>query len=152
MQIQGNQALYSLIGTTFGGNGTTTFNLPDLRGRVPVHQNLADPSGNYVRGKASGVETVALTGTQIPPHQHTLNVIASAGTVGAPANNFLSGAGASTPVPTPPNLFASPGTAPVALNPATISTTPAATGHNNMQPFLVLNFCIAIAGLYPTRN
>lgn len=152
MQIQQNQALYSLIGTTYGGNATTTFNLPDLRGRAMVHQNLADPSGNYVRGKAVGVETVALTGTQIPPHQHLVNVISAAGTLPVLPDNFLSSCGTSAAVTAPQNLYAPPETAPVPLNPGTISTSPAAAGHNNMQPFLVLNFCIATIGLYPARN
>ena len=152
MQIQGNQALFSLLGTTYGGNGTTTFNLPDLRGRAMAHLNLNDPSGDYMRGKALGVETVALTGTQIPPHQHTVNGLAAAGVAPNPSGNFFASTGTNAKVTTAPSIYGAPGTAPITLNPATISTTPAAAGHNNMQPFLVLNFCIAIVGLYPTRN
>lgn len=152
MQIQQNQALYALLGTTYGGNGSTTFNLPDLRGRAMVHQNLNDPSGNYVRGKALGVETVALTGTQIPPHQHLVTGIATAGSLPVLPGNFLSSCGTSAAVTAPQNLYAPPGTAPVPLNPATISPSPAAAGHNNMQPYLVLNFCIAIQGIFPPRN
>lgn len=152
MQIQQNQALYSLLGTTYGGNGTTTFNLPDLRGRAMVHQNQTDPSGNYLRGKALGVETVALTGTQIPPHQHLVTGIAAVGPGQSPSGNFFSTSATNASIPTAPNLYAAPGTAPVALNAATISPAPAAAGHNNMQPFLVLNFCIATAGIYPPRN
>lgn len=151
MQIQQNPALYSLIGTTYGGDAKTTFNLPDLRGRAMVHQNQRDASGNYLRGKAAGVETVTLTGTQIPPHQHLVTGIGSAGTLPVLPGNFLSSCGTSVAVTAPQNLYAAPGTAPVTLNAATISPS-VATGHNNMQPYLVLNFCIAIEGIYPPRN
>ncbi|RJF83626.1 phage tail protein [Azospirillum cavernae] len=152
MQIQQNQALYSLIGTTYGGDGKNTFQLPDLRGRVPVDQNYNDTSGEYVRGKAMGVETVALTAAQTPQHQHTLNVLSTAGATANSVGSSISGTATSPIVLVAPNLFASPGPAPIPLNPAVLSTTGDGAAHNNMQPFLVLNFCIATSGIYPPRN
>lgn len=152
MQIQQNQALYSLIGNTYGGDLKTYFNLPDLRGRVPVDQNTNDSSGDYVRGKALGAETVGLTAQQTPYHMHTLNVLNMVGPVAGPAGNTISGTGTNPLIPVAPNLFAAPGGAPIPLNPGVLSSAGASAGHNNMQPFLVLNFCIATTGLYPPRN
>lgn len=150
MQIQQNPALYALLGTTYGGNGSTTFNLPDLRGRTIVHQNLNDPSGQYVRGKAAGSEGVALTLTQIPPHQHLIEGISAPGAITNPAGNYFS---SSTTAPgSVVNMFAPPSTGTVQLNPAMLAMTGAGAAHNNMQPYLVLNYCIAIQGIFPPRN
>lgn len=152
LQIQQNAALYALLGTTFGGNGSTTFNLPDLRGRTLTGTSLSDPA--YQRGMAGGTETVSLLTSQIPPHNHSINMISQPGTFPVPTGNFLSSAGTSAAVPTAPNLFATPTTTSsmIPLNPLTLSNTGAGTGHNNMQPSLVVNYCIAILGLFPPRN
>lgn len=152
MSVQGNPALFALLGTTYGGDGRSTFNLPDLRGRAIVHQNQNDSSGYYVRGKAYGVEGVALTATQIPPHQHLFTAISTVGTALSPKGNFFSSAGTTTGVPTPPNLYAAPGTAPVQLTSGTLAPAGEGKMHNNMQPYLVLNYCIAIQGIFPPRN
>lgn len=152
LQMQQNYALYALIGTTFGGNGTTTFNLPDLRGRTLVGTSLSDPT--YQRGMAGGTETVSLLSSQIPPHNHSINLISQTGTFPVPAGNYLSSAGTSTAVATAPKLFATPTTTAsmIPLNPLTLSSAGAGTGHSNMQPSLVVNYCIAIQGIFPPRN
>lgn len=141
LSITANQALYSLLGTYYGGNGTTTFALPDLRGRVPVAS-----VGSQI-GVSGGTETVTLTPNQVPPHTHDVNVSTAAGdqangighNIAAPANNknlYVAATSAST----------------VALSPATIDTQGGSGNHNNMQPFLTLNYYIATAGIFPQRN
>jgi microcystin-dependent protein len=151
MQISTNQALYSLLGNTYGGDLKTYFNLPDLRGRVPVDQSYTgDP--DYARGKALGTETVALTAAQTPAHQHTVNVLNTAGNASAPTGNTISGTASNALVPVAPTIYATPGSTPIPLNPGVLSSTGAGNGHNNMQPFLVMNFCIATNGIYPPRN
>lgn len=153
LNIQQYAGLYSLLGITYGGDGKTTFGLPDLRGRTIVSQAWNPPNPDYVRGKAGGVEGVALTLQQIPPHTHSVNAIDSNGNNTLPAGNLIA-----TPVKagkgmtSVPALFAAMGSAPIPLNPGTVSTASAATPHNNMQPFLVMNYCIATSGLYPARN
>jgi microcystin-dependent protein len=149
LQIQSNAALYAVLGTTFGGNGSTTFKLPDLRGRVLAGTNFTKQ--DYQPGKALGAETVTLTAAQIPPHNHSLQVIKEAGTAAIPTGNLISTAGSNTVVPTPPNLFAPPGTQMIPLNPGSVAAGSGATGHNNVQPSLVVNYCIARAGIFPPR-
>lgn len=154
LQIQGNQALYSLLGTAFGGNGTTTFGLPDLRGRTPIAASVV--SATYLRGVAGGSEAVQLTTAQIPTHTHAFKAASAVGTTTAlAANGFIGSATTAPPAfPTAPNTYA-PLVATqtmVALNPGTLSPGGGGVGHPNIQPSLVLNFCIARAGTYPPRN
>lgn len=146
LSIQSNAALYSVIGTAFGGDGVNNFKLPDLRGRTPVGINYTD--ADYQRGKSGGVEGVALTSAQIPPHNHQFQVITDAGAVALPTGNIYSSVGGNLK----PNLYAAPSSTPVALNPATISASAAATTHSNVQPSIVVDYCIALSGLYPPRN
>ena len=152
LQVQGNQALFSLLGTTFGGNGSTTFALPDLRGRTIMGASRTD--ANYVPGKTGGAEAVPLTTAQIPAHQHLFQATTAPGTgLNIAAGVAIATVAATTPVPQPPAVFASQPTAQmIPLNPATIGTAGSAGGHNNMQPSLVMNYCIARAGTYPPRN
>lgn len=146
-------ALYSLLGTTYGGDGKTTFGLPDLRGRTTVSQAWNPSNPDYARGKAGGVEGVALTLQQIPAHNHYVSGVDSNANTTSPAGNLIA-----TPVKagkgmtSVPALFAAMGSAPVTLNAGTVSTNTPAAPHNNMQPFLVMNYCIAIGGIYPMRN
>lgn len=150
MQITSNVALASLLGNQFGGDGKTTFNLPDLRGRVPVSQGvnpLTSPPVSYVVGTYGGLEGVALTVAQTPPHIHTVNAVAAAGTTAAvqtTANVLLA------EPPTPHYLYAPTGTL-TALAADSVSEEGAGAAHNNMQPSLVLNFCICTVGIYPQR-
>lgn len=145
LNIRQNAALYSLLGIAFGGDGINTFALPDLRGRTPVSP---DPVQRLAQGKASGSEQVALTTAQVPMHSHS--VTAS----GATADR--SGIGAATPSYLGATAGGS-GYAPATgatltpLDPSTIGTTGGSAPHNNVQPSLVINYCIATQGYYPTR-
>ncbi|MEA5125687.1 phage tail protein [Xanthomonas floridensis] len=150
LPINSNVALASLLGNQFGGDGKTTFNLPDLRGRVPVGQGvnpLTTPTVVYTVGTYGGLESVALTATQIPPHTHMVNAVAAAGTTAAvqtAANVLLA------EPPAPHFLYASTGTL-TALAADSVSQEGGGGAHNNMQPSLVLNFCICTVGIYPQR-
>ena len=145
LPINQNQALFSLLGTTYGGNGQTNFALPDLRSRVPFH---FDGSG-FVLGQVGGEENHTLTIAEIPTHTHTLT----------PALNALVGANNNATQLNPVgNFWANSGKAVYttaaangAMGAATVSST-GAQPHNNMSPFLTLNFCIALLGIFPSRN
>lgn len=145
LPIAQNTALFSLLGTTFGGNGQTTFALPDLRGRVPVGWGQGPGLSNRVLGEAGGAETVTLLNTQIPAHTHTLMAVTEAGDASAPGGAFLANSGALD------KEYKSTGT-PVAMNSNAISITGGSQPHSNIQPYLVLNFYIALQGIYPSRN
>ncbi|MBF0611988.1 MAG: phage tail protein [Magnetococcales bacterium] len=152
LPINQYQALYSLIGNQFGGAYSTgNFNLPDLRGRVPFGASFPsqnNPSSQSYQGYYGGAETVTLVANQMPGHIHTVNVTAQAGNKTNPSTNVYAQA------PTGVNIYASPsgpGGAPVALSPDSISPAGAGGGHNNVQPFSVVNFCIAKTGTYPSR-
>lgn len=149
LQINQYAALYSLLGNAFGGTATT-FNLPDMRGRVAVSQGVNAQGKIYTRGKAGGAEAVTLAAEQMPPHNHMFAARAEAGTVAAVAGNVVSTSGTSPAITTPQPLYAAPG-APVPLNPGSVSMAGGAAGHPNMQPYTVTNFCIATSGFYPTR-
>jgi microcystin-dependent protein len=144
-------ALFSLIGTTYGGNGTSTFNLPDLRGRLPVHQGQGPGLSFYTIGQAAGVETVALNSTQMPQHSHALMASTATATLSSPTNN-VTGAAPQTPVAA--DLYTKPG------SPATVGNLlPQAVGnngsnlpHSNMMPYLCVSFIIAMVGIFPSRN
>ncbi len=151
LAINQNQALYSLLGTAFGGT-STTFNLPDLRGRVAISQGVTAQGKIYNRGTAGGAENVALTAEQLPQHSHSFQGRSEEGTLPLITGNIVSASGANPPtVPTAQALYAAPAAPMVALNPASLSMTGSATGHPNMQPYLVNNFCISTTGLYPPR-
>jgi microcystin-dependent protein len=144
MQINQNAALYSLLGTTYGGDGKTTFCLPDLRGRAPLHRNPV--VANFQQGKSLGAETVTLTAANLPQHTHAFSVSSASGTKqsGGTANaNVLAATGA--------NLYGAASTL-TALGGAACGPGGASAPHANMQPSLVLNFIIATSGLYPPRT
>lgn len=150
MAISQNQALFALIGTTYGGNGTTTFALPDLRSRVLNSQGTGAGGQTYVQGQQAGSEQVSLNVTQLPSHNHVWSGTADAANSAPPTNNALGGgrlAGA------PLALYAPPGTgAPVTLAAGTLSPTGGNQPHNNIQPYLALAYCIALQGIFPSRN
>ena len=136
LPINSNQALFSLLGTTYGGDGRTTFALPDLRGRVPMHVG-----GSHLLGERTGTETVTLTPAQMPAHAHAANIVNSNANAG-PAGNFLAAANA---------LYQPPPTD-TTLAPNTISDDGGGQAHENRQPYLALSFIIALQGIFPSRN
>ena len=157
LTIQQNTALYSLLGTQFGGDGKTTFALPDLRGRTPVGTTWGTSVGGavYETGTVAGAETVTLSSATVLSHVHSVNAYAVDGNAPFPA-----GADFGAPVPGPgatANFSVySPDTTQTVPNPAVLASGTVAVagsnlGHNNMQPYGVVNFCIAIQGNYPQR-
>lgn len=148
LPINQNQALFSLLGTQYGGNGTTNFALPDLRSRTPIgYASSVDPSWqppSVQIGQASGVENVTLLSTNLPAHTHTLNATTAAGTTRNPNNAVY--AGTSVLLHGPANGALVP------QNPSTIGATGGNQPHPNLQPYSVLNFCVALSGIFPSRN
>ncbi len=156
MLIQQNQALYSLLGVYYGGNGTTNFNLPDLRGRTPIAVGTVQGRTTYQIGNKGGAENVQLAETTIPQHNHGVkasNQTPTTLTAAVPTANFPATVHMtdSTVPPSGHQLYGNP-TNLVALNPGTVSAGGASAGHNNMQQVAVVNFCIATTGVYPPRQ
>ena len=157
MSIAANNALFSLLGTTYGGDGRTTFALPDLRGRVAIHPGSGPGLSPYRLGVRGGVEHVTLNTTQIPAHSHTAELKVSAGesTVStAVAGNSISTPGALAGRTFTPTLGFGTAAPTVALNAASVAggNTGGSLSHPNIQPFLGINHLIALQGLYPSRN
>lgn len=140
LPISQNTALFSLLGTTYGGDGRTTFALPDLRGRVPLHEGTGPGLSSYLLGQKGGLENVTLTTAQIPAHTHSPQCSSDDPNSGSPANGFPAAVG--TPIySTTQN--------------ASMGATGSAGGsqsHENRPPYLALNFCIALQGIFPSRN
>nr|WP_246518891.1 tail fiber protein [Ancylobacter lacus] len=154
LPIQQNQALFTLIRNFYGGDGTKTFALPDLRGRTPVgNVPQASQGSSYAIGTAAGLETVTLTTAQMPMHSHDLRASTTAGTTGNAAGGFI--ATVALDDLTPKNqrtLYAEAASGSlIGMAPDAISKTGGGEAHYNMQPFAVANFCISLTGLYPTR-
>jgi microcystin-dependent protein len=138
LPINQNQALFSLLGTTFGGDGRVNFALPDLRSRVPIHVGAG-----FTLGAAGGEQAHTLTGAETPTHAHGLNASTTAsGGTDNPTGNFLGSAG---------NLYHAPANV-TTMNPGTIANTGGSQPHLNMQPFLTLTFGIALQGIFPSPN
>lgn len=145
LSIAQNTALFSILGTTYGGDGVVTFALPDLRGRVPVHFGTGPGLSPYALGQMSGTEEVTLLTSQLPPHNHTLNVNSGLADSGNPANNILateSVGGALVYSNASPNAV---------MNIAAIGATGSGLPVNNLQPYLALNFLIALYGIFPSH-
>lgn len=145
LPITSNEALFSLLGTIYGGDGRTTFGLPDLRGRVPVQQGTGPGLPSVAIGSRSGSETVALTPPELPSHSHTLAATTDPATENAPNENLLAKQARFGPA-----LYAEPGST-VALG-DTVGPTGDGEPHENMQPFAVVNFIIALVGIFPSRS
>lgn len=143
LPISENDSLFILIGTTYGGDGQTTFNLPDLRGRVPIHQGTNPSTGtSFTIGEAAGVETVTLTTQQMPLHSHALAATNAIGTQADPGGNLL----ANSQGPQPYIQEDPDG----ALNAQALVATGGNQPHDNMQPYLGINFIICLFGVYPS--
>lgn len=138
LPINQNQALFALLGTTYGGNGQTNFALPNLRGRVPIHFG-----SGHTLGEAAGSTSVTVNIQQMPQHLHFLQATNTAATLDAPGGNVLGGA--------PINAYASAANLAL-MNPGTVSSVGGSQPHNNMMPYLVLNFIIALQGIFPSQN
>lgn len=143
LAIAQNTALFSLLGTTFGGNGQTTFALPDMRGRVAIHPGNSG-QGTYVLGQAGGSQTVTLTQPQLPAHTHTAVATSTTASETYPATTNTWAAGAAEPA------FASG--ANNVMAPTTINVAGGSQPHQNRSPYLALNICIALEGIFPSRN
>jgi microcystin-dependent protein len=148
LPISQNTALFALIGTYYGGNGTTNFALPDLRGRVPLAYGTSNTGQTYDLGQVGGEEQVTLLSSQMPVHTHTFSGTSATGPRGAPADGCTLGASSK-----PANFYAADSSAQTAINPGTVS--PYAGGnlpHSNLQPYVAINWCIALSGIFPSRN
>ena len=139
LPINQNQALFSLLGTTYGGDGRVNFALPDLRSRVPIHFG-----SGHTLGEKGGEQAHTLSIAEIPTHTHVLNGTGN-DSVNTPANNSVLGKSAPQPAYGGPSSL-------VAMNPASIANVGGSQAHLNMQPFLVLSFCIALQGIFPSPN
>jgi microcystin-dependent protein len=143
MAISQNTALFSLLGTQYGGNGQTTFGLPDLGGRVPINQGQGPGLSNRVIGEEGGSEAVALTTVEVPSHTHLLSASSSRADRANASGAVL--ADSKEPI----YNFGSPN---AQLAPNAIAPMGGSQPHNNVQPYLVINFCIALAGIFPSRQ
>lgn len=140
LPINQNQGLFSLLGTTFGGDGRVNFALPDLRGRTPIHVG-----SGHTLGERGGEQAHTLSIAELPTHTHVLNASATAGNAPTPASGGTGFILASTP-----NLIYGPPTSLVALNSTSVPNVGGSQAHLNMQPFLTLSFCIALQGIFPS--
>jgi microcystin-dependent protein len=139
LPINQNQALFSLLGTTFGGDGRVNFGLPDLRGRTPIHVG-----SGHTLGERGGEQAHTLSISEIPTHVHSLQASSNDGGQVVPAGGFLAKAAPANPYNTPTNL--------TAMNAASIANVGGSQAHLNMQPFLTLNFSIALQGIFPSAT
>ena len=149
LPIQQYTALFSLLGTYYGGNGTSNFGLPDLRSRVPLKYGTS-PAGSYQLGEQGGIENVYVLTTNMPSHTHNVY-----GTSATTPNYQVPAAGCALGPDTRGLNFFAPGTTGglVPLNPSTVSTFAGGNQpHTNIQPYQAINWCIALAGIYPSRN
>ena len=141
LPINQNQALFALLGTTYGGNGQTNFALPDFRGKVPIH--FGD---GHTLGESAGQEAHTVTSQEMPQHTHFVTAIDNnSGNNNNPIGNYLSNT-------LPNNLYSNTAANAVVMHPSTVSNVGGSQPHNNMQPYLTLNFIIALQGIFPSQN
>jgi microcystin-dependent protein len=145
MPISENDALFTLIGTTYGGDGQETFGLPDLQGRFPIHTGSSG-GGTYIIGETGGVESVTLTANQIPNHNHPV-LATTSGATGSPANALMATATSSTAG----LRVYSTNAVSTNLHPSSVSPAGGSQPHENMQPYLCVNFIISLFGIFPTQ-
>jgi microcystin-dependent protein len=143
LSIQQNAALFSILGTTYGGNGQTTFALPNMQSRLPVHVGQGPGLSNYTLGELGGSENVTLLTNQMPAHTHGVRAVTAGGNLGPTTNNSWANV-ASNPYKASNDNSS--------MNPATIGPNAGGQPHPNIAPYLTLNFSIALVGIFPTRN
>jgi microcystin-dependent protein len=139
LPISENETLFQLIGTTYGGDGESTFALPDLRGRIPIHQG-----NSFTLAETGGAEEITLTVNQIPAHTHPMLASADPATVPNPQNNVLAATATATPY-----FNITPATP---LSPQSISSVGGSQPHNNFQPYLCVDFIISLFGIFPSQT
>lgn len=145
LPIKQNQSLYSLLGTTYGGDGRTSFALPDLRGRTPIHTGRSNGGDDHLLGQKSGEETHTLSSAEMPQHTHALEAASSSATATSPAGGLLSEA--VDPIYAPYEAASD-----AIMGSGTVANVGGGQVHENMQPYIAVNFCIALQGLFPSRN
>lgn len=138
LPINQNQSLYSLLGTTYGGDGRTSFALPDMRGRTPIHVG-----NGHTEGQKSGEETHTLSAAEMPQHDHVMEATNNPATVSEGTGRVLGRTTSNVYSNAAPN---------VSLAPGTVANVGGGQAHENMQPYTAINFCIALRGLFPSRN
>ena len=152
LSIQQYTALFSLLGTSFGGDGTRTFGLPDLQGRVAISQGTMVAGGTYDMGDKGGVETVALAASNLPAHSHALQATTALGATNSPAGAVLATAAKGPPTARDKGEIYNTGTANTTLVPASVTPLGGNNPHDNIQPLLTLRYCIAANGMFPPRQ
>lgn len=147
MPISQNTALFSLLGTTYGGNGTSTFALPDLRGRVAVGSGQGTGLSDYVLGEEDGEEAHTLVGGEIPAHTHLVNAAPTAATTANPTQGFYA-----VPIVNSHDAIMYSASQDLQLAPDAVSTTGGHTAHENRQPYTSVLYIIALSGIFPSRS
>ena len=149
MSIQQNAALFAILGTTYGGNGVQTFGLPDLRGRVPISWGQGPGLSDYTLGEAAGTQSVTVLASQLPLHNHAFNANNALATTASPSGNYLAQGGVDSG--TNVSIYAT-GNANAVMSASAFS----ATGNNQpisvIQPYAVINYSVALQGIFPSRN
>ncbi|MEZ4959287.1 MAG: tail fiber protein [Saprospiraceae bacterium] len=146
LPISQNTALFSILGTTYGGDGRTTFALPDMRGRVPLHQGTGPGLSDYSLGQRGGTESVTLTVLELPPHSHSLNANKQNGdTSDTPGSSLADTKGSDRD-------YMKSGEVDIQMSAKSIGSTGGGMPHENRQPYLAINYIIAMQGVYPSRS
>ncbi len=144
LPIDQNQALFALLGTTYGGDGTTTFALPNLQSRVPIHQGQGAGLSSYAEGQAGGTETVTLAVAQMPGHTHPVKASSSAAASDLPRGRALARSSS--------DIYTAEPDATTVMNAKMLGDAGGSEPHANIQPYLAVNFCIALTGIFPSRS
>ena len=144
LPISQNTALFSLLGTTYGGDGRTTFALPDMRSRVPVCQGQGPGHSSYAEGQAGGAETVTLAAAQMPGHTHPVKASSSAAASDQPEGRALARSAS--------HIYTAKPDASTVMNADMLGDAGGSQPHDNIQPYLAVNFCIALSGIFPSRS
>jgi microcystin-dependent protein len=140
LPISENETLFQLIGTTYGGDGQSTFALPDLRSRLPMH-----PGNGHIQAETGGAESVTLTTNQIPVHNHPVLATSNVGTQSSPVNNYFAAAGV--------QLYADPPVAsPIGMKNTLVGQMGGSQPHENMAPYLAISFIISLFGIFPSQT
>lgn len=145
LPISQNTALFSILGTTYGGDGRTTFALPDLRGRAPIGPRHGAGLSDYRLGQKGGTEHVTLTVSQMPSHNHSINAVSATGNNAAPQNNLLANTAGLDREYSNANHD-------VQMNPNMVGNNGGNQSHENRQPYLAINYIIALQGIFPSRS